>query len=69
MFLPEALTAAERAVALSPKETGILDTLAEVHFRMGNAAKAIEVETKALALQPDDNYLKGQIARFKSGKP
>lgn len=68
MFLPEALTAAERAVALEPKETGILDTLAEVHFRMGNAAKAIEVETKALALAPSDNYLKEQIARFKSGK-
>ena len=68
MYLPEALTAAERAVALEPKETGILDTLAEVHFRMGDAAKAIEVETKALALAPTDNYLKEQIARFKSGK-
>jgi len=67
MFLPEALTAAERAVALEPKETGILDTLAEVHYRMGDAAKAIEVETKALALAPSDNYLKEQIARFKSG--
>jgi uncharacterized Ntn-hydrolase superfamily protein len=68
MFLPEALSAAERAVALEPKESGILDTLAEVHYRMGNAAKAIEVETKALALAPTDNYLKEQIARFKSGK-
>ena len=68
MFLPEALTAAERAFALEPKETGILDTLAEVHYRMGNAAKAIEVETKALALAPNDNYLKEQIARFKSDK-
>jgi Flp pilus assembly protein TadD len=68
MFPPEALTAAERAVTLEPKETGILDTLAEVHYRMGNAAKAIEVETKALALAPTDNYLKEQIARFKSGK-
>jgi len=68
MFLPEALTAAERAVALEPKETGILDTLAEVHYRMGNAAKAIEVENKALELAPTDNYLKEQMARFKSGK-
>jgi uncharacterized Ntn-hydrolase superfamily protein len=68
MFLPEALTAAERAVALEPKEIGILDTLAEVHYRMGNAAKAIEVETKALDHAPNDSYLKGQIARFKSGK-
>jgi hypothetical protein len=34
---------------------------------MGNAAKAIEVETQALALSPNDPYLNEQIARFKSG--
>ena len=67
IFLPQALQAAERAAALEPKESGILDTLAEVYFRSGNAAKAVEVETKALALSPDDNYLKGQIARFNAG--
>ena len=68
IYLPEALQAAERAVTLEPKESGILDTLAEVHFRMGNAEKAIDVETQALALAPNDNYLKEQIARFKTGK-
>jgi tetratricopeptide (TPR) repeat protein len=67
IYLEEALRAAERAVALEPKESGILDTLAEVHFRMGHADKAIEVETRALALEPDSNYLKEQIARFKAG--
>jgi len=68
VFLPQALTAAERAVALEPKNTGIMDTLAEVHFRMGNAPKAIEIETQASAMEPTDNYLKEQIARFRSGK-
>ncbi|HZI89393.1 MAG TPA: DUF1028 domain-containing protein, partial [Candidatus Polarisedimenticolia bacterium] len=67
VHLPQALQAAERAVALEPKNTGILDTLAEVHYRSGHAAKAIEVETQALSLAPDDAYLKDQIARFKSG--
>ena len=67
VFLPEALTAAERAVALEPKSSGILDTLAEVHFRMGNAAKAAEVEARALDLEPNDNYLKAQLARFRAG--
>ncbi|HKQ18366.1 MAG TPA: DUF1028 domain-containing protein [Candidatus Eisenbacteria bacterium] len=67
VFLPEALEAAERAVALEPKNTGILDTLAEVHFRMGNAAKAAEVGAKALDLEPNDNYLKAQLARFRAG--
>lgn len=68
IYLDEALKAAERAVALEPKESGILDTLAEVHFRMGHAQQAIEVETKALAIAPNDNYLKEQLARFQAGK-
>ncbi len=67
VHLPEALQAAERAVQLEPKSTEILDTLAEVHYRSGNAAKAIEVETQALSYAPNDPYLKDQITRFKSG--
>ena len=43
---------------------GILDTLAEVHFRMGNAEKAVAVIDQAIALAPDDNYLQGQRQRF-----
>ena len=68
VFLPEALQAAERAVKLEPKNTGILDTLAEVHFRMGNAAKAAEVESRALSLEPNDSYLSQQLARFRAGE-
>ncbi len=67
VHLPEALQAAERAVSLEPNNSEILDTLAEVHYRSGNTAKAIEVETKALSLSPKDEYLKQQIARFQSG--
>ena len=67
VHLAEALQAAERAAALEPKSTEILDTLAEVHYRSGNAAKAIEVESRALSYSPNDQYLKDQINRFKSG--
>jgi uncharacterized Ntn-hydrolase superfamily protein len=66
VFLNEALQAAERAVELEPKSSGILDTLAEVHFRMGHADKAIEVETRALAIDPNDRYLTEQLNRFKN---
>jgi uncharacterized Ntn-hydrolase superfamily protein len=66
MYLPEAIAAAERAVSLAPKETGILDTLAECYFRAGFTDKAIETMGRALALAPDDNYLKGQMARFRA---
>ena len=67
VYLDEALDAAQRAVKLEPKNTGILDTLAEVHYRRGEKDKAIEVISRALAIEPDDNYLKGQLARFQSG--
>jgi uncharacterized Ntn-hydrolase superfamily protein len=67
VHLEQARIAAERAVKLEPKNTEILDTLAEVHYRSGNVPKAIEVETQALSLAPNDQYLKDQIARFKSG--
>lgn len=67
LHLPDALRAAERAVALEPKSADILDTLAEVCFRMGNAARAIEVETRAAALDPKNPYLQGQLERFRKG--
>ena len=68
LFLPDALKAAERAAALEPRSTDILDTLAEVHFRMGNVAKALEVERRAAKLDPKNPYLLGQIERFERGK-
>ena len=67
MYLEQARLAAERAVALEPKNVDILDTLAEVYFRSGDAAKAIEVETRASKLDPKNQYLKDQIERFRRG--
>ena len=64
VFLEESLIAAERAVQREPNNSGILDTLAEVHYRMGHAQKAISVIDRAIALDPDDNYLKTQRERF-----
>src|SRR2546428_5981367 len=66
--LADAARAAERAVEIEPQSTDILDTLAEVYFRMGRADRAIEVESRASALDPKSQYLKDQIARFKSAQ-
>jgi uncharacterized Ntn-hydrolase superfamily protein len=68
VHLPDALRAAERAAALEPKSTDILDTLAEVCFRTGNVARAIEVGTRAAALDPANPYLQDQLARFRKGR-
>ncbi len=67
LFLADALRAADRAAALEPRNVDVLDTLAEVHFRIGNAAKAVEVESRAATIDPKSQYLKDQIERFKRG--
>jgi len=67
LFLADALKAADRAVTLEPRNVDILDTLAEVHFRLGNVTKAIEVESRAATIDPKSQYLKDQIERFRKG--
>jgi len=68
LMLPSALKAAQRASQLKPTDSNILDTLAEVHYRMGDAAEAIEVESRAIELAPEDAYLKKQVERFRQGR-
>ena len=65
MYLEESLTAARRAVELEPENSGILDTLSEVLYRSGRVDEAIEVMVRAIAIDPDDKYLQGQLQRFR----
>ncbi len=67
VYLSESLEAARRATKLEPEDSNILDTLAEVHFRLGDAEKAIEVIEQALELAPGDAYLNEQLQRFQAG--
>jgi uncharacterized Ntn-hydrolase superfamily protein len=68
IYLPEALKAADRAVAAEPRNVDILDTLAEVHHRMGNSVKAIEVGSRAVTLDPKSQYLQDQLAKYRGGR-
>jgi uncharacterized Ntn-hydrolase superfamily protein len=65
LYLGEAVKAAERAASIEPRNVDILDTLAEIYFRQGNTAKAIEVESRAATIDPKSQYLKDQIDRFR----
>ena len=65
LYLGDAVKAAERAASIEPRNVDILDTLAEIHFRMGNTTKAIEVESRAATIDPKSQYLKDQIERFR----
>jgi tetratricopeptide (TPR) repeat protein len=62
--LNQALAAAKKAVELSKEDPGILDTLAEVYFTMGNIDEAVQTIDKAIAQKPDDKYYKDQRAKF-----
>lgn len=66
MFLDESLQAARRAAEQEPDNTAILDTLAEVQFRMGKVSEAIDTIQRAIALDPSDDYLKEQLQRFRA---
>ncbi|HUB27501.1 MAG TPA: hypothetical protein VL992_18900 [Tepidisphaeraceae bacterium] len=65
--LPEAMKLATAAVNAMPDNAAIIDTLAEVNFHLGNYAKSVELEKRALALEPDDSFMTGQLARFEKG--
>jgi tetratricopeptide (TPR) repeat protein len=58
---------AKTAVDLDPKNAGVLDTLAEVEFQLGNKDAAIEAQTKAVALEPKRAYFRKQLKRLEGG--
>nr|MBC8366349.1 tetratricopeptide repeat protein [bacterium] len=64
----ERMEGATRATELEPEDSNILDTLAEVHFRLGDSEKAILVIERALELAPGDAYLTEQHQRFQAGR-
>jgi tetratricopeptide (TPR) repeat protein len=62
--LDEALAHAKKAVELAPKSAGYIDTLAEIHFRKKDRAKALELMKQCAALEPGNPYYRKQLERF-----
>ncbi len=61
-----ALDHAQRAVDLTQwKEGESIDTLAEAYFVSGDYHQAVEVQKKALALEPDNTELREHMARYR----
>jgi thioredoxin-like negative regulator of GroEL len=67
--LPTALVAAKALVALVPAGADERDSLAEVYFRSGDRARALETEKAALALPNASPLLKMNLARFEKEAP
>ncbi|KAA3598465.1 MAG: hypothetical protein DWQ06_12155 [Calditrichaeota bacterium] len=68
MHLEKALEAAIVAVKVSEKSPQIVDTLAEVYFRMGKNKEAIESIQMAIDKDPEDSYYKEQLEKFKKAQ-
>jgi tetratricopeptide (TPR) repeat protein len=64
--LDEAIRTANQALALVPEDPECLDTLAEAYFRSGNVSKALEIETHAASLKPDDVYMQKQVRKYQA---
>jgi tetratricopeptide (TPR) repeat protein len=64
--LDEARQLSAQAVNQDPDNAACLDTQAECFMRSGQPARAVEIETHAVAIKPDDVYMQKQIARFRS---
>jgi tetratricopeptide (TPR) repeat protein len=62
----EADALSAQAVTLEPTDAACLDTRAEVLARLGRPAEALTVEERAIALKPDDLYMRRQIDRFRA---
>ena len=56
-------------VAVSNEDPTYLDTLAEVEYRLGNVARAIELSERCLQIEPKDKQHREQLKRFRAGKP
>jgi tetratricopeptide (TPR) repeat protein len=55
---PQAKELAERAQRLQPRSAGVLDTLSEIHSDLGDFAKAVELQRKAVDLD-------GSVANYR----
>ncbi len=61
---PEALATARRALAIAPYRPELQDTLAFVHAQRREFDRAVEAQTKAVELAPDNGTLRLALARY-----
>jgi tetratricopeptide (TPR) repeat protein len=66
--LDRALPVALKAAELSNRNPGILDTLAEVYYAMGDYDNALKIGKEALDSDPDDTYFNNQVKKYQHAK-
>jgi tetratricopeptide (TPR) repeat protein len=66
--LDDALLHAAAAVRLDPERAEFLDTLAEVHFRLGDRPQAIAIERRVVEREPTNPEFRARLERFERGE-
>lgn len=61
---PDAVALAEKATTLAPNQPAFMDTLAVLLSDKGDYAKAVELQTKVLTLQPQNPIFKLNLAKI-----
>ena len=64
--LQEALKCSHKSLELQPDTAAYLDTLAEVHLRLGQAARAVEFQKQAVAMEPENLDLADRLKKFEA---
>lgn len=66
--LDEALKLSTAAATALPDDSAIVDTEADVNFQLKNYDKAVQLEAKALSLDPSNAFMASQLAKFKAAR-
>ena len=64
--LPEALKCSHKSLELQPDTAAYLDTLAEVHLRLGQPERAVEFQKQAVDMEPENLDLADRLKRFEA---
>jgi len=63
--LEEAKKLIDKAMALRPDDANILDTGALIYYKLGDKKKAIELEERALKLDPKNEYFRKMLMKYR----
>lgn len=63
--LEEAKKLVDKAMDLRPDDANILDTGALIYYKLGDKRKAIELEEKAVKLDPQNEYFKKMLMKYR----
>jgi tetratricopeptide (TPR) repeat protein len=64
--LQEALKCSHKSLELQPDTAAYLDTLAEVHLRLGQPARAVEFQRQAVEMEPESLDLGDRLKKFEA---